>query len=270
MCRPSCCSKSTATVHWHRRRRGRYRCRHRRGEDRPGRGQDLARHRRGADHHHADRRHGAGMHPARLADRPHRALAAAPPSRTPADDPAAGSRRRPAAHRVRPTAILGAWPAATPARCCAPSAAAATRPGRARHASPPSRPGDHHAAAILAEPPQQSLRPGPGVRPGASQRRRRDLAVPHRTRHPDRRHRRQPGNSPGRSAAAWMVVILTATAMVGHWCCRGPGGSLCAGRGACCPGTASSGSASRPGCTHGPGGCPWSCASPPLRWGNAR
>ena len=69
--------------------------------------------------------------------------------------------------------------------------------------------------------------------------------------------------------AAWMLVILTARPWWSRYS-RGPGGLSCGGRGACCPGTASSGSASRPGCTQGPGGCPWSCASPPLRSGNAR
>ena len=140
----------------------------------------------------------------------------------------------PAAARqhIRPgrAASLAAWPAATPARCCAPSAAAATRPGLPGMRARPAGRVIIDAAAILAEPPQQSLRPGPGVRPGASQRRRGDLAVPHRTRHPDRQHRRRlgtrqdghrglDGGHPHRTAVVVTVLPWTRRFIVRRaWC----------------------------------------------------
>ena len=92
-------------------------------------------------------------------------------------------------HGARRQAILQpvdatAWrdmPGSRPADCLAcggsgkvlrPSAAAGISRAHARCVSPPSGRGDHDAAAVCPQPPQQPLHPGPGVRAGAPQRRR--------------------------------------------------------------------------------------------------
>ena len=72
----------------------------------------------------------------------------------------------------------------------------------------------------------------------------------------------------GRGRHPHLGVIILAAGYRGHGPALDPAVHHPRGHGACCPGTASSGSATRPGCTPGPGGSHWSCASTPPRSGN--
>ena len=65
------------------------------------------------------------------------------------------------------------------------------------------------------------------------------------------------------------MIILGRPGGRGPGACRTPAGSSPGASGACWPGTASSGCATRPGCTPVPGGSRSSCGSGPRRSGNA-
>ena len=95
-------------------------------------------------------------------------------------------------------ARLRASPAAALVKCSGPMAPGGSRPGPARNADLSGWRGDHHGTVIRPHPPGHALPAGQDIRPGAPQRRRSPLAVPHRDWQSAGSSRWHLGTGPGR------------------------------------------------------------------------